>query len=447
MSLEALNSCELKKVLFVSPHFPPVNAPDHQRVRMSLPYLEEFGWSPYLLTVKPEKVEGAKDPFLSEVLPHQLRLKSTSAFSASFTRRFGLGDLGLRSYAQLKRAGEQILEAEQIDLVYFSTTVFNVFALARGWQKQFGTPYVLDFQDPWLSDYYEQPNSQTPPGGWTKYRASQFLAKRLEPFSLRKASHVTSVSPGYVERLRARYSWLRSDQFTVIPFGASEQDFEILKSLDVRQNVFAKEAGKQNWVYVGRGGPDMAFGLRSFFHALNVARRREPESFANLMIHFIGTDYASGERARKTIEPLAREFGVADLVREQTARIPYFEALQCLVDADALLAFGSDDSTYTASKIYPYILANKPLLAIFHEQSSVVEVLTKTRCGSLITFNSQLKIEDVGDQIARSFLHGQSQTASSVDWKEFSKYTAREMTRRLCAVFDNCIGGNGGNGA
>ena len=27
-----------RRVLIVSPHFPPINAPDHQRVRMSLPY-------------------------------------------------------------------------------------------------------------------------------------------------------------------------------------------------------------------------------------------------------------------------------------------------------------------------------------------------------------------------------------------------------------------------
>ena len=45
------------RVLIVSPHFPPVNAPDHQRVRMSLPYLGEFGWEGHVLTVAPEFVE------------------------------------------------------------------------------------------------------------------------------------------------------------------------------------------------------------------------------------------------------------------------------------------------------------------------------------------------------------------------------------------------------
>jgi hypothetical protein len=34
----------MKRVLVVTPRFPPVNAPDHQRARLMLPFLREFGW-------------------------------------------------------------------------------------------------------------------------------------------------------------------------------------------------------------------------------------------------------------------------------------------------------------------------------------------------------------------------------------------------------------------
>ncbi len=34
----------MKRVLIISPHFPPINAPDCQRVRMSLPYYRRYGW-------------------------------------------------------------------------------------------------------------------------------------------------------------------------------------------------------------------------------------------------------------------------------------------------------------------------------------------------------------------------------------------------------------------
>ena len=43
-----------RKVLIVSPHWPPVNAPDLQRVRMSLSYYRQYGWEPVVLAVHPD---------------------------------------------------------------------------------------------------------------------------------------------------------------------------------------------------------------------------------------------------------------------------------------------------------------------------------------------------------------------------------------------------------
>ena len=428
-----------RSVLLVSPHFPPVNAPDHQRVRMSLPYFQEFGWKPHVLTVHPDYVEGAKDLLLEQMLPAGISVTRTKALSANRSRMVGLGDLGLRAFSSLRNAGDQIIKNEKIDLIYFSTTVFAALALARGWQRRFRIPYALDFQDPWLSDYHVGSHSSTPPGGRFKYGVSQFLARRMEPYSLRHACHITSVSPAYPVMLRQRYSWLQDRQFTVLPFGAAEKDFEILSALNLKQTVFNKNDGKRHWVYVGRGGNDMAFAVRALFQALQHARSINPERFTDLMIHFVGTDYASPERAQKTVAPLAVAYGLGDLVHEQTARIPYFEALQCLCEAEALIVVGSDDPTYTASKIYPYIMAQKPLLAIFHESSSVVEILKSTQSGTVVTFSSGTPLEIVSEAVRAAWLERDDLPAPNTDWREFLVYTAREMTRRLCVIFDGCL--------
>ncbi|MEO8204529.1 MAG: hypothetical protein ABI615_00005, partial [Chthoniobacterales bacterium] len=62
----------MKKVLIVSPHFPPVNAPDMQRVRMALPYFTEFGWEPTVLCVDEDYVEAGRDPYLERSLPSDI---------------------------------------------------------------------------------------------------------------------------------------------------------------------------------------------------------------------------------------------------------------------------------------------------------------------------------------------------------------------------------------
>jgi hypothetical protein len=242
--------------------------------------------------------------------------------------------------------------------------------------------------------------------------------------------------------LQTRYPWLDTSQFTVVPFGAAEKDFETVAALGVTQNVFDQNDGKRHFVYVGVAGGIMAKALRGFFLALSRAREQEPGRLRDVRLHFVGTDYAPEGRAVKTVEPLARECGVADLVEEQTGRVPYFEALKILLDSDAILLFGSDDPGYTASKLYPCILARRPILAVFHEESTVVDILRRCNAGRAVTFRAGQAPEDLTGEAARQLdwlLTLPEGYRPETNWAEFEPYTAREMTRRQCEVFDRCV--------
>src|SRR5581483_10041688 len=92
---------------------------------------------------------------------------------------------------------------------------------------------------------------------------------------------------------------------------------------------------------------------------------------------FVGTNYAAAERTYKLVEPLARRRGVADLVDERPERVPYFETIALLESCDAILLIGSVDADYTASKLFACVLARKPILALFHRRSLVVEIAAK----------------------------------------------------------------------
>ena len=424
-----------RRVLCVCPSFPPIAYPDCLRLRLTLPYFQEFGWNPTVLCIDSRFVEGPKDPKLAEFLPSNLKIIHSYCIPANWSRKLGLGNLALRALPFLIQSVAQHFERKAFDLVFFSTTVFLSMVLGRYWLWRYQVPYILDFQDPWLSDYHRRSGSLHQ--SW-KCQISQTLASLLEPFTLRRATHVISVSPGYVDTLLKRYSWLKPEQFTVLPFGAAETDFSILEQCPIKHSHFNSADGMQHWVYVGRGGSDMAFALRCLFQALKRSRQQEPKKFSNLLLHFIGTDYAP-TTARKTVEPIAIECGVGDMVREHPQRIPYFEALQCLLDADALIVLGSDDPSYTASKIYPYILAQKPLLAIFHEMSSVVSVLRATKAGTVVTFKTGEEIDQVSEAISANWLRYLPFSTPETDWKAFIPYTGREMTRQQCAIFDRCL--------
>jgi hypothetical protein len=428
------------RVLIVSPNFPPVNAADHQRVRMSLPYHQQYGWQAHVLAVDPAYNPTTLDNDLLLTIPDSISVTRVSALPLWLTRRIGCGSLALRAYWHIAQAGARLLRQEKFDLVYFSTTAFLTMALGPVWKRRFGVPYVLDMQDPWVSNYYRE-SGNNPPGGWLKYGFAQWLARRAEPAAMREAGHIISVSPAYPKMLLERYPELSQDCFTVLPFGASERDFETVRERAIRHSIFNLDDGRLHWTYLGRGGSDMALSLRGLFLALRALRGFHP-LVEKLQLHFVGTSYAVAHQAAKTVEPLAREIGVSDLVSEQTQRIPYLQGLDLLQSSDAILIVGSDDPSYSASKVYPCILARRPVLAILHERSLAGEVVRACQAGESIGFSSGQIPDHIADSIRPALLRLLDLPRGSVpptNWSAFAPYTAREMTGRQCQVFDRVV--------
>jgi hypothetical protein len=428
------------RVLIVSPHFPPVNAPDHQRIRMSLPYLGEFGWEAHILAVDPRFVEGLRDPALLQTVPDDVPVTRVPALPAGLTRRVGLGSLGLRALGPLTLAGDRLLRTRRFDLVYFSTTIFPTMGLGPVWKRRWGVPYVLDMQDPWISDYYDRTGVR-PPGGRVKYAFAQWLARRGEPGAMRGAARVISVSPDYPTALRRRYPELPADRFVVLPFGGSERDADFVRKQEIRHSIFDPGDGLLHWTYLGRGGADMALALRGLFLALRRLRASDLRS-ERLRLHFVGTSYAGQGRGQPTVAPLAREASVGDLVHEQTDRIPYLEGLALLQSSDAVLIISSDDPGYSASKVYPCILARRPLLAVLHRDSLAGNVIRSCNAGSSVCFQSGDAAEELSARIEpelHRLLDLPEGYVPPTDPVAFAPYTAREMTRQQCAVFDEAV--------
>lgn len=426
----------MKRVLIVSPHFPPVNAADMHRVRVSLPHFASFGWKAYVLAVAADCQEMPLEPRLRETLPRDVEIAYTGALPVRWTRTIGIGDVGLRAFAHLYREGARIIARESIDLVFFSTTVFPVMALGRLWKRRFGVPYVLDIQDAWLSEYYDdKPAAARPP----KYAWARAMHSTLEPFTMRKVDGLIAVSPAYVTTLRRRYPWLAEDMCRTVPFGASPEDFNVADALAWRNPVFAPDDGQAHGVAVGRGGEDMRVAATILFRALrDVARRKSSRS---IHVSFVGTDYAPAARARKTLAPVADAEGAAAMVSEQAARVPYFEGLRLLRDAQFLVVLGSDDPEYSPSKIYPYILARRPIVAVLHAANPVADVLTRVGGATVVTFRDAADVPAAASELAARLaaLLERLPFEPEINWLAFEPFSARELTRRQCEVFDASV--------
>jgi glycosyl transferase family 4 len=429
----------VKRVLVVSPHFPPTNAADMHRVRIAVPHFREFGWEPYVLAVDAGRVPGSRDPLLEATVPADIPVRRTGAFSQTWTRRIGLGSLGIRAWAHLFAAGSDIIRRHAIDIVYFSTTQFLVLPLGRIWKRRHGVPFVADIQDMW------SPGPETTPshaGG--KHDVMRRIHAALEPWTLAAADGIVAVSPDYIATLRARYPQLAERPLDVLPFGAAEADFEIVARRPQPNRVFHRADGDLHGVYVGRGGADMTPAFRTLFRAFAAGLRDRPDLFPRVRLHFVGTSYAADGRATKTVEPLAADAGVGRHVREHVERIPYFEALQVLRDAHFLIVPGSSDATYSPSKVFPYVLAGRPLVGVVAKGSPALEILRRLGRTDVIEFDGTgggpTEVAAL-QQVWTSLLARLDADASDMplDRAAFEPFSAREMARAQCALLDRAL--------
>jgi hypothetical protein len=426
----------LKRVLIISPYFPPSNAADMHRVRMSLPHFNEFGWEAEVVCVDEKYSEMVKDNLLLKSLPQDLVVYRVKALAKSWTSKLGLGSLAIRSLWFFKKEVDKIIGQKGYDLIYFSTTQFPVCILGAYWNRKFNIPYVIDMQDPWHSDYYQnKPKDQRPKKYWFSYR----LNKLLEPIAMKRAGGLISVSERYLEALKNRYPVLNDVPAATIPFGASELDLEIAKEAN-SSDVIRFKPGEINVVYLGRGGMDMYEALSLLFKAINKGLKQQPEKFKRLHLYFVGTSYASAGKGRPTILPLAEEYSLSESVTEFTDRLPFYNGLKLLQSSDILLVTGSDDPQYTASKLYPYIQSGKAIIAILHESSNAVTII-KSCFPEEPVFTFPAADEKTVDGIFQyiEFLIDHSDHKPRLQNSAFEQFTAREMTRKQIQLFNKVI--------
>lgn len=396
-----------------------------------------------MIAVDPACIEVySSDNLLEETIPDYIKVHKVQAWEVTKTRNFGLGSVSMRSFFHYMKKGNELLKTGDFDLVYFTTTAFHVMALGRYWKKKFKVPFVLDIQDPWRNDFYlDKPKSERPP----KFLLSYNIDKYLELYTMKEVGGVISVSQGYVDTFLERYPYLKKEQFKVIPFGFSTIDFDIM-SRHVKSSALVElNNGKVNIVYVGRGGHDMRLALECFFTALKNIKEKDSAVAERVKCWFIGTSYAKKGAGKQTIKPIAEKMGIGEMVIEVTDRIPFFETLYVLKNAEGLFVPGSTDKAYTASKIYQYILAEQPLLAIFYEKSSVVNILKRSGVGTTVTFDDSMQFTD--DMVARcesyitDLVNGRVQ-AVSYNRGEMEAYSAQTMTKKQVELFNKVVEGS-----
>lgn len=421
-----------RRVVLVAPEFPPSNTAGAHRPRLFAKHLPACGWTPTVLTVRPEQIEGPLDPMLERLVDPGLDVVRTGALPV---RPFRLvGDLGLRTLGHHALALGTIIRQGGVGAVVLFGPPWFSFALGPLVRRWFGAPYVVDYIDPWMSDWTAA--HPFPSKAWCYHQA----AAAIEPMVLRSASHVTAVSEGILDGLRERYRWLEASRVTAMPYGAEPDDLEAAARLGVEPPDFLAGDGAFNICFTGALQPKGGPLLRAVLGALRDLRGSSRPLGARLRLRCYGTSNMTGGAGRYGVMPMAREYGLADIVSEIPERIPYLQAMAVLRACDVVLVMGSVDPYYHASKLYPAIVSGRPVLALCHVESSIRTVMHQTAAGPCVTFRDPeeltARVPEIRDAIVALAEGPRTRPPSGAT----DPFTARASTRVLARVLDRMTG-------
>lgn len=421
-----------KKILIISPHYPPSNLAAVHRSRLFAQHLPSFGWEPIVLTVHEDYYEEALDYNLEQLLPKEQRIEKVKAWQITKPRL--IGDIGLRAFFQLRKRAVQLVKDEGIDFVYIPIPSFYAALLGPYIKRKTGVAFGIDYIDPWVHKF---------PGSdrlFSRHWFSTRLAQWLEPKAVKQVSLITGVAEGYYEAVLQRNPYLRQQCVTgAMPYGGEAADHEKVKELSLTPYLFQKNK-KLQLVYAGAMLPKSYQPLEQILQVIAA----NLEAFENVEFHFIGTGKTPNDAEGFNIKPLAEKYGLwKTVVLEYPQRIPYLDVLVHLEAADAVFILGSTEPHYTPSKTYQGVLSGKPILAVLHTQSTAVEVVRQSNAGVVLDFNGAAGLQQLKEQwmhVWKEFvLFQRSFDKAQVNQQQFEQYSAKAVTAKLANLLNKAI--------
>ena len=425
----------LKKLIIISPHFPPSNLTAVHRARIFTNHLSRFGWEPIVLTVNKNFYEEKLDFELTTLIKPNLRIENVTAFPVTNIRLFG--DIGIRAFYQLYKRALNLCRTEKVDFIYILIPSFYTSLLGRLIFSKLKIPYGIDYIDPWVHHF---------PGSNILFSRAWFstkLANFLEPVAVKKASLITGVSEDYYLPIISRYKTLSKNLISAaMPFGVELNDHIVaLNNVDsstksrlvslFKNSPFFSKNGKIKLVYAGALLPKSWSLLNQIFLSLT-----QESNSLDFEFYFIGTGGA--------VEKIAKKYPLWNKnIFELSSRIAYLDVLRILDQTDGIFILGSIESHYSPSKIFQAILSKKPILAVLHYNSSAIKILSDSNTSCSLLLDDETDISSFGisfiTKLREFYLFCNSFDSKKINLSVIDEFTGESVTRLLVNAINKSI--------
>jgi len=403
-----------KNVLLIAYGYPPFGQTSSRRSGCMAKYLSCFGWTPFVLTRKWTPTNGPYDPTIVKGIPEDVIVHKMAydvrqhSIPARVKKRLYQTLFPHKDPIEFFRKASLILpdliQKHRIHVIWATFPPLCDLALADNVSKAKGIPWVADFRD--VSQFIDGL-------GEALMRPMRlFQEKRV----LKSASAIITVSDGFARTLRQRHN----REVMVIPNGFDPDIMTTEQSF-----VFPKF----EIVYTGginTGHPDFT-PLLDAVQNLCHAGKMDSE---DILISFYGE---GNERRLKRLfrHPLSR-------VIRNCGGVPRSESLAHQCSALILLQTAAPGTGWMTSKIYEYLIARRPILAIPRDGDSIEKLMRETNAGASCSTK-----DEIADQL--TVWYSEWKKTGTVAWhgdmRMIMQFSRKEQAKETTRLLDEVIAG------
>ncbi|MDO9262277.1 MAG: glycosyltransferase [Flavobacteriaceae bacterium] len=423
------------KALIITYYWPPSGGSGVQRWLKFVKYLRDFGIEPIIYTVEnpdyvfsdeslvqdiPKNLEILKQPIWEPYQFANIFSKKQKTESAGFlgqqTSYFGKIKNYIRANYFIPDARffwikpsvkflKRYLQKNKVDVVISTGPPHSLHLIAQQLKQETGIKWIADFRDPWTDiDYFHH----LPLTEKSKKKHHQ-----LEQNVLKKADEIIVVG----NSMKVNYSKFAKN-ITVITNGYDAKNLNEKGPLDQKFSI----------THIGLMNADRN---HPFFWKVLSELTKENASFKNdLEIKLIG-------KVDETVLKSIQEFGLQSNLN-LISYMPNNEVIKSQLTSQILLLSINNVPAakgIITGKVFEYLQAKRPILAIAPVDGDLAEILRKTKAGTTVNFDDFVSMKI----ILTNYYQLYQQDKLEINSVDFEKYHRKNLTKQLSEIIKKCI--------
>ena len=425
----------MKRALVITYYWPPAGGPGVQRWLKFVTYFKEFGIEPVVF-IPDNPHYPLQDKSIVSEIPEGIEIirfpiKEPYGFAKMFsnkkTNQVSSGIITNKNQSVLEklllwirgnffipdaRIGwvkpavgflKEYLAKNDMDIVISSGPPHSLHLIGMALKEELGIKWVADFRDPWTTIHYHQ---------------SLRLNKRAQKKHLKLESKVLNNSDLVV--VTSARTKKEFQKITSVPIEVISNGYDILEKIE--PNLDAQFSIVHIGSLLTNRNPELLWEILSELKDENKVFSK------NLLIKLVG---AVSEDVLESLAALGLTENYKTL-----GYVSHQEAIQIQHDAQVLLLVEMDSpetKSIIPGKLFEYVAANRPILAIGPEGSDVEGIIKETNTGVYFKYTDKEKLK----QQLQLYYEAYLKANLNVNSKNIEKYSRSALTKSLSTILLN----------